>query len=115
MAITKSELGILPDKIYKALVSQAGGANPTTINVATEVGTLVFIKDSAGYFKCDISSLGYVYTKVIPKIINNSDLADVTMSIRLRNDNVLEIKTNKNFALTDDLLDKTPVELEFYI
>ncbi len=113
---TAADFG-LPSKWYRVLVNQSGTGNPSIINVSNNVGNFNWNRDSQGYYKCDFSSLGVSYTRVIYRITPNSNHPDQSFHLNYRTDNVAEIYTGS--AATgnpqDTLLVNTVVEIEFYI
>jgi hypothetical protein len=112
---TASDFG-LPTKWYRVLISQSGTGNPSKTDVSNNAGNFNWSRDSQGYYKCDFSSLGFPYTKIVYRITPNSNHPDQSFHLNFRNDGVAEIYTGS--AMTgntqDSLLVDTVVEIEFY-
>lgn len=107
-----------PYLTYNALLTQTTN-NPSVQQVYSSLGSLTFAKDSAGYYKCDLTSLfntyGITYEEVYVSITDNQDSATKIIKCKLRTDNVLEIRTWNGGVLTDGLLTNTPIKIEIYI
>ena len=102
---------------YKAMLTHSGGVsciNKFTKNNIPGSPTITFIKDSAGYYKCDLSALGYQHLKTVYNITNNIVADNVIIKMRYRSDFVMGIYTYVGGVLTDSVLDKTPISITFY-
>lgn len=106
-----------PYVAYVGLLTHTTG-NPSVHEVYSTIGSLTFAKDSAGYYKCDLTSvfasLGVNYENVYITITDNQDSSTRIIKCKLRTDSVLEIRTWNSGSLDDGLLTNTPIKIEIY-
>lgn len=106
-----------PFVTYVGLLTHSSG-NPTVHEIYSTIGSLSFIKDSIGYYKCDLTSvfasLGVNYENVYITITDNLDSSTRIIKCKLRTDSVLEIRTWNAGSLDDGLLSNTPIKIEIY-
>lgn len=104
--------------IYKGLITQVG-SDPTVHETYSDIGSISFVKDYAGYYKCDMASiftsLGINYENVIYNINNNIESLNKDIRYNLRTDNVFEIWTYNSGTLSDGILSNTPFTIEIYL
>lgn len=106
-----------PYQTYLGLLTQSS-SNPSVHEMYSTIGSLSFSKDSAGYYKCDMTSvfasLGVNYENVYVSITDNQDSDTKIIKCKLRTDSVLEIRTWSGGVLSDGLLTNTPIKIEIY-
>ena len=105
---------------YSVLLTQSGSSAPTTKVLINEIQAtpLVFSRDSAGYYKCDLSSLfvalGVAVDDVYFSITDNTPASDTLIKLYLAPGNVLEIHTYSLGSHGDNQLADTPLKIEIY-
>lgn len=106
----------------KGLITQSGTSSPTVSIMGNTVyddsnhgQALTFSRDSAGYYKADLSIWAQGISKTFYGIVQNTTHSNQVFSMKYRVDNVLEIYTGTaDGTLQDNLLDNTPFYIEIY-